>query len=254
MARIPDKEVQRLKDEVAVQRLVEAAGVELRKSGKAWIGKCPFHDDSEPSWVVTPAKNLWHCLGCQVGGGPIDWVMKLKGVSFRHAALLLKEDSSLAAVSGEPVKRSTVRALPPPVTLDADDRALLLQVVHYYHQSLKQSPEALAYLQSRGLTHPELIAHFQLGYANRTLGQRLPEKNRKAGADIRTRLERIGVYRESGHEHFNGSVVIPVLDDAGAVCEMYGRKITPRLRPGTPLHRYLPATANAGAACSMWRH
>ena len=63
MARIPDKEVQRLKDEVAVQRLVEAAGVELRKSGKAWIGKCPFHDDSEPSLVVAPAKNLWHCFG-----------------------------------------------------------------------------------------------------------------------------------------------------------------------------------------------
>lgn len=246
MARIPDQEVQRLKDEVAVQRLVEAAGVELKKSGKDWIGKCPFHDDSEPSLVVTPAKNLWHCFGCQVGGGPIDWMMKLRGVSFRHAVELLKEDSSLAAVSGEPVKRTTVRSLPPPVTLDADDRALLLQVVNYYHQSLKQSPEALAYLAQRGLTHPELIAHFQLGYANRTLGLRLPEKNRKAGADIRTRLERIGVYRESGHEHFNGSVVVPVLDAAGAVCEMYGRKITPRLRPGTPLHLYLPGHSERG--------
>ncbi|MEO8024747.1 CHC2 zinc finger domain-containing protein [Polaromonas sp.] len=246
MPRIPDQEVQRLKDEVAVQRLVEAAGVELRKSGKDWIGKCPFHDDSEPSLVVTPAKNLWHCFGCQCGGGPIDWVMKLKGVSFRHAVELLKDDSSLAAVSGEPVKRSTVRALPPPVTLDADDRALLLQVVDYYHQSLKQSPEALAYLVQRGLTHSELVDHFQLGYANRTLGLRLPEKNRKAGADIRTRLEKLGIYRESGHEHFNGSVVVPVLGAQGEVCELYGRKITPRLRPGTPLHLYLPGHAERG--------
>ena len=59
--------------------------------------------------------------------------MKLKGVSFRHAVELLKDDSVLAAGSvgagGEPVKRSTVRTLPPPVSLDADDRALLLQVV-----------------------------------------------------------------------------------------------------------------------------
>ncbi|MEO8024656.1 CHC2 zinc finger domain-containing protein [Polaromonas sp.] len=248
MPRIPDQEVQRLKDEVAVQRLVEAAGVELRKSGKDWIGKCPFHDDSEPSLVVTPAKNLWHCFGCQCGGGPIDWVMKLKGVSFRHAVELLKEDSSLAAGSqgGEPVKRSTVRALPPPVTLDADDRALLLQVVDYYHQSLKQSPEALAYLQQRGLNHPELVDHFKLGYANRTLGLRLPDKRRSSGADIRTRLEKLGIYRASGHEHFNGSVVVPVLGAQGEVCELYGRKITPRLRPGTPLHLYLPGHAERG--------
>ena len=106
--------------------------------------------------------------------------MKLRGVSFRHAVELLKDDSSLAAgglagagadaVSGEAVKRSTVRSLPAPVALDADDRALLLQVVAYYTLSLKQSPEALAYLQSRGLNHPELIDAFKLGFANRTLG------------------------------------------------------------------------------------
>jgi len=249
MARIPEEQIQRLKDEVAVQRLVEAAGVELKKMGKDLAGRCPFHADDTASLIVTPAKNLWHCFGCQVGGGPIDWVMKLKGVSFRHAVELLKDDTSLAAeplASGAPVKRTTVRSLPPPVTLDADDRALLGQVVEYYHQSLKDSPEALAYLQSRGLSHPELVDHFQLGYANRTLGLRLPEKNRKAGADIRSRLEKVGIYRASGHEHFNGSVVVPVLDDAGGVCELYGRKITPRLRPGTPLHLYLPAHTERG--------
>jgi hypothetical protein len=65
MARIPEAEVQRLKDEVSVQRLVEAAGIELRKVGKDIAGRCPFHEDSEPSLIVTPAKNLWHCFGCR---------------------------------------------------------------------------------------------------------------------------------------------------------------------------------------------
>ncbi len=257
MARIPDSDLQRLKEEISVQRLIESAGLELRKSGKDWVTKCPFHADDTASLVVTPAKNLWHCFGCQVGGGPIDWVMKLKGVSFRHAVELLKDDSaltfaptSLAAESlghaGEPVKRSTVRALPAPVALDADDRALLLQVVDYYHQSLKQSPEALSYLLSRGLNHPELIDHFKLGFANRTLGLRLPDKRRVEGAQMRARLERLGVYRESGHEHFNGSLVVPVLDAHGQVCELYGRKITARLREGTPLHLYLPAHTERG--------
>lgn len=246
MARIPEAEVQRLKDEVAVQRLVEAAGIELKRVGKDLAGRCPFHEDDEPSLIVTPAKNLWHCFGCQVGGGPIDWVMKLKGVSFRHAVELLKDDSSLAAVAGEPVKRSTVRALPAPVALDADDRALLLQVVDYYHQTFKESPEAQAYLQARGLEHPDLVDHFKLGFANRTLGLRLPESNRKSGGEIRERLQRVGVLRDSGHEHFNGSLVIPVFDEAGQVREVYGRKVGERLRAGTPMHLYLPVNASRG--------
>ncbi len=249
MARIPDTDLQRLKDEISVQRLIEASGVELKKLGKDLAGKCPFHADDTASLVITPSKNLWHCFGCQVGGGVVDWVMKLKGVSFRHAVELLKDETaltSLAAGGSHPIKQSTVRTLPPPVSLDADDRALLLQVVGYYQQSLKDSPEALAYLRSRGLSHPELLDHFKLGFANRTLGLRLPHKNRVEGAQIRSRLERLGVYRESGHEHFNGSVVIPVLDEHGQVRELYGRKITARLREGTPLHLYLRANASRG--------
>ena len=167
MPRIPEPELQRLKDEVSVQRLVESSGVELKKAGRDWLGRCPFHQpDTEPSLVVTPGKNLWHCFGCQIGGGPIDWVMKSRGVSFRHAVELLKADlgaqagggasssaaggsSAAAAADGAappaPAKRSTVRLLPAPVALDADDRTLLNQAIDYYHQRLKESPAALDY-------------------------------------------------------------------------------------------------------------
>ena len=242
MARIPETDIERLKNDVSVERLVEAAGIVLKKSGKDKLGHCPFHDDGEPSLVVTPAKNLWHCFGCQIGGGPIDWAMKFKGVSFRHAVELLKADPSLAAqgVNDTPIKRATARSLPAPVAFDADDQALLNQTIGYYHETLKQSPEALAYLQARGLAHPDLIERFQLGYANRTLGLRLPEKNRAAGTDIRTRLQKIGIYRDSGHEHFNGSLVVPIMDAAGDVTEVYGRKVRDDLRKGTPAHLYLP--------------
>jgi len=241
MARFTETELEQLKNEVAVERLVEAAGIELKKSGKDKIGLCPFHADGEPSLVVTPAKNLWHCFSCQIGGGAIDWVMKLRGVSFRHAVELLKTDSSLAAGSvGETPIKSTVRSLPAPIAFDADDQALLNQTVDYYHQTLLASPEALAYLAARGLNHPELIARFKLGYANRTLGLRLPVKQNMTGEAIRTRLQKIGIYRESGHEHFNGSLIVPVIDERGNVTEMYGRKIRDDLRKGTPKHLYLP--------------
>lgn len=248
MARIPDGEIERLKAEVSVERLVEASGVALKKTGRDLAGKCPFHEDDTASLIVTPGKNLWHCFGCGAGGGPIDWVMKRQGVSFRHAVALLKEGlPSLAAeAASRPVKQTTVRRLPAPVALDADDAALLDQVVGYYHEPLKQSPEALAYLKARGLDHPELIDAFRLGYANRSLGLRLPEKNRVAGAEIRSRLQKIGLYRESGHEHFNGSLVIPVMDEAGHVVEVYGRKLLDNLRAGTPKHLYLPTREGRG--------
>lgn len=144
MARIPETELERLKNEVSVQRLVEASGVELKKAGKDWLGRCPFHDDGEPSLVVSPAKNLWHCFGCQVGGGPLDWIMKTRGVSFRHAVELLKADPAQAAGPVSEAKRATVRRLAAPVAFDADDQALLSQTLDYYHQRLKDSPEALA--------------------------------------------------------------------------------------------------------------
>ena len=242
MARIPESEIERIKREVSVQRLVEAAGILLTKSGKDLVGLCPFHDDHDPSLRITPGTNLWRCPPCGMGGSVIDWVIKTQGVSFRHAAELLREGvpvSSLAAGS-KPVKQSTVPKLPAPVSLEADDQVLLNQVIDYYHATLKQSPEALAYLKSRGLDHPELIERFKLGYANRTLGLRLPDKNRVAGAEIRTRLQTLGIVRESGHEHFNGSLVIPVLSDTGKVSEVYGRKIRDDLRAGTPKHLYLP--------------
>ena len=167
-------------------------------------------------------------------------MIKQRGVSFRHAVEILKADPSLAAVSTLPAKRTTVRALPAPVALDADDQALLAQTVRYYHQRLKERPEALAYLASRGLEHPQLVDTFRLGVADRTLGLRLPEKNRKDGAAIRERLAAIGLIRESGHEHFNGSLIVPLFDEAGAVVEVYGRKLRDDLRPGTPKHLYLP--------------
>ncbi len=95
MARIPDDELNRLKSEISVQRLAEAAGIELKRHGADLIGLCPFHDDHKPSLVISPKKNLWHCLGaCQTGGSVIDWVMKREGISFRHAVERLRTDVS----------------------------------------------------------------------------------------------------------------------------------------------------------------
>lgn len=239
MSRIPDIELEQLKQTISLQRLIESSGTHLKKHGKDYHGHCPFHDDKTPSLVISPDKNLWHCLGaCQTGGDVINWVMKSQGLSFRHAVALLREGNFNHLVA-QPVKRATIPKLPSLLDANAEDQALLMQVIDYYHDMLKQTPEALDYLQKRGLDHPELIDHFKLGIANRSLAYRLPKKNRKAGDEIRTRLQALGILRESGHEHFNGSLVIPIINN-NQVLEVYGRKLNSNLRKGTAHHLYLP--------------
>jgi hypothetical protein len=108
MARVAEAELERLKADVSVQRLAEARGVALKKHGADLIGLCPFHNDKKPSLVISPGKNLWHCLGaCQAGGSVIDWVMKAEGVNFRHAVELLRADLPVSSPSTRVVKTCT---------------------------------------------------------------------------------------------------------------------------------------------------
>lgn len=133
-------------------------------------------------------------------------------------------------------------ALSAAVSVEEETRrqTLLAQVVAYYHQTLLNEPEALTYLEKRRLNHPELVSLFKLGYANRTLGYRLPEKKIKAGAEVRAQLQAVGVLRSNGHEHLRGSLVVPVISPDGVVGKLYGRKIGDVRASKTALHLYLP--------------
>jgi DNA primase len=131
---------ERLKREVSIQRLAEARGIKLTRSGKELIGLCPFHDDRNPSLNIDPKKNVWHCKGaCNEGGDVIRWVERAEGVSYTHAVELLRRDHfSLAAEPIQAVKKSTVPKLPPLIDPTAEDKRLLDTVVSYYNETLKQ--------------------------------------------------------------------------------------------------------------------
>jgi DNA primase len=242
MARFDDDELETLKRTTDLTALIRSRGVELRGGEHGnLIGRCPFHDDETPSLVVTPAKGLWRCMSpaCGATGNAIQFIMKKDRLSFRHAVELLRAPSAAAFTT----TARTVPKLPPPVALDADDQTLLRQVVDYYAERLSDPAAggpARRYLEKRGIGSAETIAAHKLGYADRTLGLRLPMTNRKDGAAIRARLQRLGIIRESGHEHFNGCLVVPILDAEGGVVGLYGRKLLDNLTPGLARHLYLP--------------
>jgi DNA primase len=245
MARIPDDELERLKREVSIERLVEARGVELKRMGKDLRGRCPFHDDEDPSFSVDPVRNVFHCFGCGAKGSVIDLVMHLEGVTFRHAVEILRADYPTAHPPGaqaRPPKKATTLKLPALVEEDDEisDSELRGVVAGYYHETFKQCVEPQEYMESRGLRSAEMVERFKLGYSNRTLGYRMPQRNRKNGKEIRGRLAELGIIKESGHELMRGSVVVPIFNGHGRVVQMYGRKIRSDLRKGTPMHLYLP--------------
>ena len=244
MARIPTDQLNRIKSDISLLRLVESQGFEITKQGKDSVVKCPFHDDDTPSCVISPKTNLFHCFGCGAGGSVIDWVMKTQGVSFRLACeLLLKDVGAVAEAPTKAIKKTTAQKLTSPLAADllaADAHQALSEVIEFYHQTLLENDEALAYLEKRGLNDEALIKEFKLGYANRTLAYHIPQNNREAGGKIREQLKQVGVLRKSGHEHFNGSIVVPVMDQNGNITEVYGRKTRDDLTKGTPKHLYLP--------------
>jgi DNA primase catalytic core len=236
MPMIPDDEIDRIKRETDLAAVIRSRGVELKPAGHDLVGLCPFHEDHDPSMRVTPGKGLWRCMSCGATGNVIQFVQRFDGVSFRHAFELLKSGklSALSGpASGSPLKKSTVPRLDSPLSVDAAasasspqaDQAALRQVLDYYHARLKENPAALGYLQKRGIANEDAIATFKLGFVDRTLGLRLPNNQRKEGAAIRERLTRLGLLRDTGHEHLRGRVVFPVIAENGEIGTVYGRAI-----------------------------
>lgn len=236
--RIPEADIERVKRATDLRALVQSRGIELKKHGsKDWIGRCPFHPDNEtPNFIVTPDKGLFHCMACGKAGNAIQFVERHDGVSFRHAFELLNQGGNAAFAAQPLTRQASVPRLPCPLDAAAEDATLFGQVTGYYHERLKQSAPARAYLASRGLDSDELITRFQIGFADRTLGLRLPESNRNEGETLRTRLAQLGLWRASGHEHFNGCITVPLQDERGHVVSLYGR----RAQRGEMKHLYPP--------------
>lgn len=248
MPRIPKQELDALKKTVSLFSLAQSQGHKLKRQGKdSYVCLCPFHEEKTPSCVITPSKNLYHCFGCGASGSVIDWQMKTEQLSLPDAVKRLRETSghlpSLVVSAVSERQKLT--------DLDEDGQALLHQVVEFYHQNLLNSPEALQWLEKRGLVHPELITHFKLGYAGaHGVSDVLPSSSSKEGKAVRERLTQLGVLRETTRQdHFRGCVIVPLIGGPesvmighrGRVLQLYGRRVQSRILKGSPKHLYLPS-------------
>ena len=231
MPRIPETEIDRIKTETDLVALIQSRGVKLKQQGKNWTGLCPFHDDKKtPNLIVTPCKGLFRCMAgnCGKTGNALHFVQFHDGVSFRHAFEILDNGGKAAYVqTNGKAKKSTVPKLPCPLDAKAEEGELLQRVSQYYHKRLT-TPDGRAvldYLAARGLDDEAMVRKFQIGLSDRTLGLRLPQANRKDGAEIRDKLKTLGVYRQNGREHLNGCLTVPIIDIEGNPVQIYGRRL-----------------------------
>jgi len=185
-----------------------ADGVELKQiNPSSYKGKCPFHDDKDPSLHVNLKGRswLWHCFGCDAGGDILKYVMLKHGLSFNEAVgRLLPHRKS----NGAPIR----------------ERRALELVADYYHKILLENKKAQDYLVSRGLWDPALIKEYRLGFSDGTLPR---------DPDLMTELKVTGILNEKAGEFFRDCIVFPIEDKDGKVVSFYGRNIK---RPG---HLYL---------------
>ena len=213
---------------------IESAGVQLRRRGADYVGRCIFHNDTEPSLVVSPRKQYWCCHGAcsagaakRVGGDVIEFARKLWGTGFKETVARLGENGVVESFQ-LPVLSSQ---------LAGPD--LLARVVEYYQKSLVALPVAREYLASRGIVKAEIIDALQVGYADGTLLERISD-------EMRGQLTSLGLLTVSCCELFLRCIVLPLRDLAGVVVGMYGRAID------RDQHLYLPGPRRGlvNAACA----
>jgi DNA primase len=208
-------------------RVIQSHGVKLKKQGKDYVGLCPFHKEKTPSFHVTPSKGLFHCFGCNASGNVIQFVAKKEGISEHDAGVkLLGSIPGVTPASSLPQPPAAAKVLNP-----AEAAALLLRVVHFYVRTLHKDRAGFEYLKRRNLIDGTMLETFQIGYCNGTLHKALP----KSG-DLIEELKALGLLTSQGQEHFRGCVTVPIFDQAGNVCGVYGRRINDE----QPHHLYLP--------------
>ncbi len=221
--RIPQAFLDDLLDRVDIVEVIDRR-VKLKKTGKNYSARCPFHDEKTPSFSVNPDKQFYYCFGCGAGGNALTFVMEYENQEFVQAV------ENLAATQGLEVPREADRRGNTAAPAEATHKPmydLMEKVSGYYQQQLRQHPQAqraVNYLKGRGLTG-EIAKRYQLGYAPpgwdnllQALGE--DEVQRKLLIQVGMLVE-----NEKGrvYDRFRDRVMFPIRDRRGRVIAFGGR-------------------------------
>ena len=208
---IPEEKVSEIKNAADIVDVVSEVVI-LKKTGKNYVGLCPFHSEKTPSFTVSAEKQIFYCFGCTVGGNVFSFLMKHDGISFPDAAKILARrygiDIPTRKISQQQKQQMSQRE-----SLLAVNR----QAMEFFKKELLEKTSgkrAIEYLKKRGMSK-EIIASFNLGYtpegwdkivkffSKKKISLSIVEK---AGLIV-SREKKVGFY-----DRFRGRIIFPIFD------------------------------------------
>ena len=206
--------VEQIKEKIDTVELV-GSYIKLDKAGMNFKALCPFHSEKTPSFYVSPARQIWHCFGCNVGGDAFRFVMNIEGVEFPEALRILAQRAGVELRREDPKLRSERTRI-----LD-----LLEEATRFYEKNLYERKDVGAYLKERGLAG-ETAKSFRLGYAKNSwddIISHFKEKGYSVGeaekAGLAIRSERDSSY----YDRFRARIMFPLFDSASRIVGFSGR-------------------------------
>lgn len=228
--RIPEDVINQIRDRADIEAVVSSY-VALSRAGQNLKGLCPFHNEKTPSFSVSPAKQMFYCFGCGVGGNAFTFLMKIEGMGFQEAAHELGRRTGVAVPVANDRTPST----------DAAARKRLEQVnevaAAWYQRNLRDSEmgkTARAYLDARGIA-PATVEEFSLGLSLPGWDGLLQRLTREGYSPKELSLAGLAVARDHGeqraqggtgyYDRFRNRVMFPIWDLQKRVVAFGGRDL-----------------------------
>lgn len=227
-----DSDVQKIKDRL---NIVDVVGqyVQLKRAGKNWTARCPFHKERTPSFHVSPERGTYTCFGCGEKGDIFSFIQKIDGVDFPTALKLMAEK---AGITLEP------RSQKAPEQKEKEERLreVCEAAVAFFENELQKRADVVSYLKNRGVKD-ETISHWRIGYApaqweglSKHLTMLGLQKDDIVDAGFALRSEK---RKGEVFDRFRGRIIFPIFDAAGqpiAVSGRYFEKVAGSKQEGEP--------------------
>lgn len=220
---IPQETIEMVRQQT---NIVDVVGqyVQLKKSGKNYLGLCPFHNEKSPSFSVAEDKQIFHCFGCAKGGNVFSFIQEIEGLSFPES---VEKVADLANISVSLNLTNRPQVMSPKVLEESQLIQIHEKTSELYHHILMNTQvgeKALEYLKERGLTE-EVIKTFQIGFAprDRRLLHKVLEKDNYSDEV----LKKTGLLfqLEDGNwiDRFYQRIMFPITNFQGKVIGFSGR-------------------------------
>lgn len=235
---IPDDKVADVRNAANVVDVISEY-IDLKRTGKNFLGLCPFHAEKKPSFTVNEEKQIFHCFGCGQGGNVLTFVMLYHNLNFPEAVRFLANKYGIEI---------STRDMAPDQKRQLKQKEMLFDInqeaAAYFKAMLLESPLgglARAYLKKREMT-PQVIDRFCLGYAPGGWRNLVRHFSRK-GISLKG-AEKAGLIipkREGYYDRFRDRIIFPIVDIHQRVVGFGGRSLDESLpkylnSPETPVY------------------